>query len=1785
MALPDIAGFQGLESVYGSARTHVLRAVRVADGRRVVFKGIAAGRGDARGLARLEQEFRILKDLRVEGVVVAYALHQTPLGTLLELDDGGPITLFDHARAAMDIGAFVEVAQRIAAAVANLHNAGVVHRDLTPSNIAFEPATGAVRLIDFDIASRLPRESLQGTPIGQLEGTPGYLSPEQTGRMNRPIDRRSDLYTLGATFYRLLTGRPPFTARDGLETVHATVAVVPTPVISLRPDVPPILNAIVMRLLSKMAEDRYQTADGLSEDLRRVGAHLRAGTEPRFTLGQADRWRGFALPERLYGRGAAVERLEDGLDRARSGEPVAVAVLGEAGIGKTATVMEIDRKLTEAGGWLVSAKFDQLRRPQPYAVLAGAMRELIRRVLAGGATEVESWRARLQAALGANAAIVTELVADVALVLGHQPTVHSLPPAEARLRQHLVIRAFLRVFHSPEHPLVLFLDDMQWADLGSLGLIESLLTDWQGTPPMLILAWRAEDVDALHPLRGLLDRLPAAVFRRVTLGPMEEGDITELIVDALSCRHRDAAALSGLVMRKTGGNAFFVRAFLSALHQRDLLVYRPGQGWTWDLAAVDAMPVTTNVVDLLARRLGELPADTARNLSLAACIGNRFDLSTLMVAGSDSVAAVAGALAPAVEAGLIEPVGDSWNALQRHEPSARFRFAHDRVQEAAYERMPERERAQTHLGVGRLLLKESGPGELGDTVFDVVGQFNRGQGLIVDPRERIAVAELNLTAARRARGSAAFEAGLDHLEAGIRLLAADSWARHYPLAFALYRDAAEAAVLTPGRTPPGYFLDAAGPHAATTLDRVALHEVRVRDHLARNENPEALRCALEALKWLGMDLPLKPNRAQVGFELLRTKLALRGHTLESLRALPAATDAESVAIYRLIAFTAAPAYYASGLLLPVLFCRLVRETLTRGVHARCGYGFVGYALLLAAFFDDLAGAQLYGQLAHDIVERFDAPGEYSSVQVTWLAFVHARSTPYAALVPRFEASQHGCIAGGDAERAAQSSLGIMTYAFHAGRPLAELAERAERETDLCKKIGQQRPLRSVQLIGQMVSNLRGRGSEPWKIDGELVSRSRFLEAGERTKDLSSLACLHIYEGMLAMWFGRLDEARSALTSASVFLENVPGANEVEIYHWYDALLALAEARQGKTLARRTVDKALRRLMKRTSENASNFEHKLRLLEAEVASFEARDADAVLAFDTAIRLAWAADQRGEYAYAFELAARHFARRGQYRSAVAYFTEARKAWFDWGAVAREATLEQFAVELRQFEPGLLSPLISQPVDAPTGAGASSLDLESVLKTARILSRELDLNELLRQLLAVVVENAGADGGFLALEQGGGLAASARATAGEVTVERGGGADTVGTMAHALPLMNYVARTRQTVVVEDCARDNTFFRSVDLRPGTESGRAPRSAMAVPLVNGSRLVGVMYLENSLATGVFTAARTEVVGILASQAAISVENARLYESLRESLERQTRLTLAYERFMPRQFLEQLEKHSIFDVDLGDQVQREISVLFADIRGFTTMCEQLGPARTFAFVNSYLHWIEPAIHGHGGYVNAFLGDGIMALYPTSADDALHSALAMLAAVDEYNRVRERAGEPPMKIGIGLNTGSLMVGVIGGHDRMDRGVIGDAANVASRVEGMTKQYGATLLTTGGTISRLRDPSRFTIRAVDRVIPVGRAEPLTIYEVLDGEPEARREGKRATRGTFARGLDHWGAGEIEQALACYRECAEVCPEDAAAVLFIDRCEERLAVVSRVGRSSDAEPFDAVTRLTQK
>lgn len=706
-----------------------------------------------------------------------------PLDRIIERDRGKPL----------DLKRFLSNAIGLAKTLGRVHQQRIIHKDIKPANVLVDDA-GSAWLTGFGIASQLPRERQSPDPPEFIAGTLAYMAPEQTGRVNRSIDSRSDLYSLGVTFYEMLTGSLPFTASDPMEWVHCHIARQPAAPSELLETVPASVSAITMKLLSKTAEERYQTAAGVESDLRLCLSQWESqGYIKDFTAGAHDIPDHLMIPEKLYGRDREVDTLVAAFERiVGGGRPELVLVSGYSGIGKSSVVNELHKPLVRPRGLFASGKFDQYKRDIPYATLAHAFQSLIRRLLSQSEEELRKWQNALREALDPNGLLMVNLVPELRHVIGEQPPVPELPPQEAQRRFQTVFRRFIGVFARPEHPLALFLDDMQWLDAATLDLLEELLSCGDLQHLLLIGAYRDNEVDASHPLVRKLEaiRQAGAAVNDIVLTPLSRDDLGKLLVDSLHCQLERAAPLADLIHEKTAGNPFFAVQFISTLADDRLLTFDyHTRRWVWDLLRIRAKGFTDNVVELMVDKLKRLPPETQKVLQQFACIGNSAEFETLRMAYQGSVEDMHDHLWEAVRSGLIFRADNSYGFLS-------YGFLHDRVQEAAYSLIPEELRAETHLRIGVHLAERTSAEKLEEAIFEIVNQLNRGSHLITSVEDRERVAELNLIAGRRAKLSTAYDSALKYLRAGRALLSEETWERNNRLIFSIEYLTAECELLT-----------------------------------------------------------------------------------------------------------------------------------------------------------------------------------------------------------------------------------------------------------------------------------------------------------------------------------------------------------------------------------------------------------------------------------------------------------------------------------------------------------------------------------------------------------------------------------------------------------------------------------------------------------------------------------------------------------------------------------------------------------------------------------------------------------------------------------------------------------------------------------------------------------------------------------------------------------------------------------------------------------------------------
>ncbi|MBD2679341.1 MULTISPECIES: AAA family ATPase [Nostoc] len=1768
----ELEGYKVLTELHASPNSQVYRGYRELDRQPVVLKVLRQEYPPPEAIARFKLEYDLTRCFQAPGIIQAYDLKKYQNTFVLVLEDFGGQPLRGLLnQSPLPIQNFWSLAIQIATALEEIHQQQIIHKDINPGNILLNPKTQQTKIIDFGIATRLSRENPTLRNLNVLEGTLAYISPEQTGRMNRSLDYRTDFYSLGVTFYELLTQQLPFISDDPVELVHSHIAKQPIPPDQINPQIPPALSQIVMKLLEKTAEARYQSAFGLQADLKQCLEMFNStGQILLFELGQQDRSGRFQIPQKLYGREAQVAHLLAAFERASYGQSEVMLIAGYSGIGKSALVQEIYKPITQQRGYFISGKFDQLQRNIPYSSLIQAFQALIRQLLTTSEAEITTWREKLLNALGVNGRVIIEVIAEVELIIGTQPPVVELSPKEAQARFNLVLQNFIKVFTQKEHPLVMFLDDLQWADSASLQLIELLISQADSQYLLLIGAYRDNEVDKTHPLRTTIASLEQAgvTIHELTLTPLALPQIQQLLSDTLNNADlAEVTPLAELLQQKTNGNPFFMNEFLKSLYTEGLLQFNFTQRtWQWQLAKIQAAQITDNVVELMALKIQKLPAATQEALKLAACIGNTFDLHILAIASSKSLADIAAQLWEALQTGLISPQGNDYQLLQVADGEVTaltnldvvYKFLHDRVQQAAYSLIPTDEKQAVHLRVGQLLLQGITPSKQEEKIFDIVNQLNFGIDLITDAQQRQELAQLNLTAGNKAKASAAYQPALDYLTMGINCLATNCWQEQYELALALHTAAAEAAYLGGDFERMDALTEEVLQKTSSTIDRVQVYAIEIQAAIARDRLLAASQLGLQVMQLLGIPLAHNPGQPQIILGLLKTKLALGGKQVHTLADLPKLTNPTKLAAIRILASIASATYLAAPNVFPLTVFKQVELSAKYGNAAESAFAYATYGLILCGVVGDLPGGYKFGELALKVLDRFNAKHLQARTLFVVNSFVRHWQEPLQNTISSLHAAFQIGRDTGDTEYAAFCANTCSMHSYFSGQNLAELDECLAIYGEAVHQFKKQPIFTLTQLYRQVVANLQGKNANPCQLVGEFydatVMLPQHIEGNYRT------AIFYVYTNHLTLnyWFEDYATAVNNADLAIPYLDAVIALYIVGWFYFYDSLgrLALAcfvnAAERQKLLQRVAANQ--KKLQVWAKFSPVNYTHKLALVEAEWHRVHGESSQAIACYDRAIALAQSNQYLNEAALANELTAKFYLAENKFKIAQVYLQEARYLYLQWGAIAKVKDLEAKYPEIFTRSPEKVIKSLTttsyNQTSLTSTSRSESLDLVTVIKAYQALSEEIHLDKLLSNLMRILMENAGAQRGFLLLESKGKFLIEAQGSVGENRIQVLESLSIEDSQTLSTAIVNYVIRTKTNVVLNDAIHEavdiGEFIKDPYIRQ-----HQPRSILCTPLINQGKLTGIVYLENNLTTGAFTPDRLELLNLLSAQAAISIENARLYTDL-------AALNKAYERFVPRQFLQFLNKQSIIDVQLGDQVQREMSVLFTDIRSFTTLSESMTPAENFRFINAYLSRMEPIILQHNGFIDKYIGDAIMALFAGDADDAVLAGIAMLQTLTTYNEERQARGYLPIQIGIGINTGSLILGTVGGMNRMDSTVISDAVNLASRIEGLTKTFNAPLLITDQTFQRLQHRDRYGIRVVGQVKVKGKANAVTVHEVFAADPPKIGAGKTATLEIFASALACYEQQQFAVAAEYFQDCLQQNPWDRVAKMYLECCQ---------------------------
>ncbi|XZN98558.1 MAG: AAA family ATPase [Microcoleus sp.] len=1518
-----IPGYSITALLYSGSRTQVYRAMSERNQNPVVIKLLKSEYPTFNELVQFRNQYTIAKNLDIPGVVKPLSLENYDRGLALVMEDNGCISLYEEmkqwgngegmGRCYDSLNEFFCIAIGIVQALEGLYSYRVIHKDIKPQNILINPQTKQVKLIDFSISSLLPRESQEIINPNVLEGTLPYMSPEQTGRMNRGIDYRTDFYSLGVTFYELLTGQLPFSSTDLMELVHCHIARKPAPPNELVPAIPRVVSDMVIKLMAKTAEERYQSAFGLRVDLEIcLQQWQEKNSITQFPLGSRDITERFIIPERLYGRETEVATLLAAFERVSIGTTEMMLVAGFSGIGKTAVVHEVHKPIVRQRGYFIKGKFDQFKRDIPFSAWVQALQNLMRQLLGESADSVQKWKTKILSALGENSRVIIDVIPELELLIGVQPEVPELEGSAAQNRFNLLFEKLIRVFATREHPLVIFLDDLQWADSASLKLMQLLMSETDRGYLLLIGAYRDNEVNPAHPLMLTLDeiRKAYATVNQITLAPLDQHSLNRLIADTLSCPPNLAMPLTELVFAKTKGNPFFATQFLKSLHQEGLIYFEFSGGyWQCDIAKVMALAVSDDVVEFMATQLQKLPENTQNVLKMAACIGNQFDLATLAIVHEKPQAETAADLWRALQESLIIPITESYKFFQDSESvevaqgselSVPYRFLHDRVQQAAYFLIPESQKQSTHLKIGQLLLSNIPPEEREEKIFDIVNQLNMGMELITHQTERNELASLNLIAGRKAKASTAYAAAKRYLTVGLKLLAADSWLVQYDLTLALHEEASEAAYLCGDFIAIEQLADLVLQQARTLLDKVKVYEVKIQAAIAQSELLKAVNTALVVLKEFGVEFPDVPGQLDVQLALEETSSILVGKRIEGLIDLPTMEEPEKLAAMRILSKIISASYKAAPQLFLLIVLKQVNLSIKYGNAPLSAYAYTVYGLVLCGVLLDIESGYQFGELALNILERFNSSElKAKTFFVTELSIRHWKEHVRETLNPLREGYQSG-LENGDLEFAAYCACFTCQHSYVIGEELTALALNMETYGIAIEQIGQGQAAAFYyhKIFQQVVLNLIGSAENKTRLMGKAYNEEELLPLHLEVKDRNAINYVFLSKLILCYLFGDFPQAVENADRTEEYLDGVIGMIAVPLFHFYDSLARLAVySDSGQSERRSILDKvrANQEKMKTWAHHAPiNHLHKFELVEAERHRVLGDFVEAMDYYDRAIAGAQENEYINEEALAHELAAKFYLEWGKETIARAYLTNAYYAYARWGAKAKVEDLEK-------RYPQLLAPILNQKNSATTGetivqtltktvtssssgsANSAILDFATVIKGSQALSGEVELDKLLSTLMQVTIENAGAEKAFLILSKAGNLVIEARGVSGTKKATVMQSIPVEQSPEIPVTLINYVYRTSETLVLDDARVENTFSADPYI-----IGTQPKSVLCTPIINQGKFLGILYLENNLTTRVFTPDRLEVLKILSSQAAISIENARLYQNLEDKVKERT---------------------------------------------------------------------------------------------------------------------------------------------------------------------------------------------------------------------------------------------------------------------------------------------------------
>ena len=1882
------------EKVYENSQNIIYKASRKEDNLSVLIKIFKNDSQKENVFERIKKEYEITKYAgSIDGVIKVYDLinYKTTLAIVMEDIKGKTLSevIKDEE---INFILFLKIAINLSEILNNLHKKNIIHKDIKPSNIILNLSTNQIRLIDFSISSLVSKETLDVINPEKFEGTLTYISPEQTGRMNRLIDYRSDFYSLGITFYKMFTKKTPFEAKEPMEVIYGHLAKIPPPPHIVNPDIPLPLSKIILKLIAKTPEERYQSATGLKNDLEEcLRQFVVNGKIEDFQIAKNDMSDKFLISERIYGRDKEIKELMKSFTDISLGGKRIIFISGESGCGKTSLIEEIFKPIISKLGFFISGKFDKYTKI-PYFGIIQSIKELIKQVLMENEHKLSEIRKNILNSVGNSGKVLTNIIPELELIIGHQPDVEELTPSENQNRFNLVFDNFLAVFPTKDSPLVLFIDDLQWACDSSLKLIESLILDIN-LDNFLFVASYKEDKEEVNECFIKFISNPKIEnnehIKKIKVSNLDTESILDLLKDSFHIPKENLSNFSEIIKLKTDGNPFFIKEFLKSLYQNEIIYFK--EGWNIDFEKGKDTKFTDNVIDIILNNIKKIQPDYLIVLKLASCIGNNFKIELLSILLQKNIGEIEHILNEIINERIIIKLENN------------FAFLNNKIRETIYSLLDTNEAKQNHYKIAKLLLEEFEKTNNEEELFDLVNQFNASKDVITDEDRNILI-KLNVKTGKMAKSQGAFDGALNFFSKAISLLPDDCWEANHDFVIDLFTERAEANYLTINYLEAEKDFELVLSKANTLVEKSRIFQLKIDYYHSIGKFDKIKEILYKSLELFNMKFPKKVTKFLIIKELIKTKINLYKINIEKIENLNKLSDPVDIAMLEILSRSVSAMYIVDSKFSFLLILKIINHSIKKGISPLTALAFAFYGSVLCGL-SDIENGYKYATFALKLIDKFGLNNIKAKILVLRTMFINFWKEHTKFIYPYLNEGYKLSCESGDLEFIS-NSLSVNTFFnFFNSKTLQESIFEFKNTHKQLRKINQEISILSYIWI-QLISNLSEDTTDKLKLSGKFFDEDSVIPIIEKNKIMVISAQYYVAKIFLYFVFNDFESVLKLSEEKELDIsEGLMGIIMVPLFYFiYGIALTQVYHKKSEDIQRKyfkKIKQILDKFKKWSKFCQDNFLHLYLLLQAEFARINKKDSQAMKLYDEAIKNCKATEFLNFEAICNEITAKYYFSKSLTKIAYTYLQEAYYCYLKWGALTKIKNIEerypQFFSLLTRNVAGKESTDISVSISRKETSDTETFDIDAIIKASQTIASEIFIDELLTRIMTITMQVAGAQKGFFLLEKDGEWFIEGKITTeqqeeltkkltiaesyikdkifidehnlikvdienqvtneknstsiktmiidgkiifnnfeivdniagiigGTVTIfqiieegllristtvkKEGGGRAIctyipkdsavyktiisgesfigrayvvnyshitaykpmfdqfgnliaviyVGDLLEPIPLkdadenlfpisiINYVIRTKENLLINDVFKDEKFQKSNYVIYNN-----PRSVLCVPLILQGKTIGILYLENKISNNAFTKNRLDILRLISTQAAISINNARLFEN-------QVKLTKAYSKFVPHELIDLLSKKSILEVNYGDNAVKEMTILFSDIRDFTTLSEKMYPDDNFKFINSYLKRMEPIINKNNGFIDKYIGDAIMALFTNQPDDALNASIAMLKELKVYNQYRAKKGFSPIEIGIGLNTGSVMIGTIGGKNRMDGTVIGDSVNLASRIEGLTKKYKTPLLISLYTFSQLKNQPAYHMRMIDIVTVKGKSERIPIFEVFNADNEEILQKKLKTQDLFKEAVSQFLFDKKEDAEILFKKCLEDFPEDTVTQIYLEILAQR-------------------------